>query len=149
MKPNQIIIEKAKRRKSGLNSWWALGLLTTGLTTGFALGIHQDKKMRDSALETAKQTISSQKKFIHTLAKENAAYKTYSTVAERMANSMKFYPTLTDGISALPEAEQEEAFRQAEIEDSKEKKKIDDAIKTLGIDQNDLIFLQKGLKRER
>ena len=149
MKQNLIFLEKAKPRKSNLNGWLALGLLTTGLTTGFALGVHQEKKTANKALEAAKQSITNQKRFIHTLPKENAAYKTYSTVAERMANSMKFYPTLTDGISALPEAEQEEAFRQAEIEDAKEKKKIDDAIKTLGIDQNDLIFLQKGLKRER
>ena len=145
MKPNQIVIEKAKRRKSGLNGWLALGLLTTGLTTGFALGVHQDRKEMNSAFEVAKKEINNQRCYIRTLAMENATYKTYSTVAERVANSMKFYPTNTDGISALPESEQEEAFKRVEAEDAKEKKKIDDAIKTLGIDPKDLAYLQKGI----
>ncbi len=145
MKQNRIIKNKSPLKKMTINSLLALGLLTTGLTTGFALGIHQDKKMRDSALETAKQTISSQKKFIHTLTMENATYKTYSTVAERVANSMKFYPTNPDFVSRLPESEQEEAFKRVEAEDAKEKKKIDDAIKTLGIDQKDLNYLQSRI----
>ena len=149
MKPNQIIIEKAKRRKSGLNSWLALGFLTTGLTTGFALGTHAEKKQTDRAMEVAEKSINDQIQLISDnkrLAKENKNYEEYSTVAERLANSIKFYPTEPDFISSLPEDKQEEAFKRAAVEDAKEKKKFDDAMETLGIDQEDLFFLQKGIK---
>ena len=145
MKPNRIIRKKSPLKNMTINSLLALGLLTTGLTTGFALGVHQDKKEMHSAFEVAKKTINNQQRYIRTLSMENATYKTYSTVAERVANSMKFHPTEPDFVSRLPDAEQEEAFKRVEIENAREKKKFDDAIKTLGIDQKDLTYLQSRI----
>ena len=152
MKPNRIIKNKSPLKNMTINSLLALGLLTTGLTTGFALGINLENKNTKRAIEVAKKSIQENLKLKQDnvrLTSKNQAYEKYSETAARVAGAMTFYPTNMDGISALPEAEQEEAFKRAEAIDAKEKKKIDDAIKTLGIDQNDLIFLQEGLKFER
>jgi hypothetical protein len=152
MKPNRIIKNKSPLKNMTINSLLALGLLTTGLTAGFALGINLENKNTKRAIEVAKKSIQENLKLKQDnvrLTSENQAYEKYSETAARVAGAMTFYPTNMDGISALPEAEQEEAFKRAEAEDAKEKKKFDDALKTLGIDQEDLFFLQKGLKRER
>ncbi|MBE6445971.1 MAG: hypothetical protein E7021_00985 [Alphaproteobacteria bacterium] len=143
MKPNRII-----KKKSSLNGLLALGLLTTGLATGFSLGVNLENKNTKDAIEVAKKSIQENVKLKQEnirLTSENKAYEKYSETAARVAGSMTFYPTNMDGISALPDAEQEKAEKRALAEDAKEKKKIDDAIKTLGIDQKDLATLKRGV----
>lgn len=143
MKPNNT-----KTKKSSLNGLLALGLLTTGLATGFSLGVNLENQNTKGAIEVAKKSVQEIVKLKQDnvrLTSENQAYKKYSETAARVAGAMTFYPTNMDGISALPDAEQEKAFKRAEAEDAKEKKKIDDAIKTLGIDSKDLAILKRGV----
>jgi hypothetical protein len=143
MKPNNT-----KTKKSSLNGLLALGLLTTGLTTGFSLGVNLENQNTKGAIEVAKKSIQENLKLKQDnvrLTSENQAYEKYSETAARVAGAMTFYPTNMDGISALPDSEQEEALKRAEAIDAKEQKKFDDAIKTLGIDSEDLETLKRGV----
>ena len=143
MKPNNT-----KTKKSSLNGLLALGLLTTGLTTGFSLGVNLENQNTKGAIEVAKKSVQEIVKLKQDnvrLTSENQAYKKYSETAARVAGAMTFYPTNMDSISALPENEQQEAEKRALAEDAKEQKKFDDAIKTLGIDSKDLATLKRGV----
>lgn len=148
MKPNRIIKNKSPLKNMTINSLLALGFLTTGLTTGFALGVNVENKNTKRAIEVAKKSIQENVKLKQDnvrLTSENQAYEKYSETAARVASAMTFYPTNMDSISALPENEQQEAEKRALAEDAKEQKKFDDAIKTLGIDSKDLATLKRGV----
>ncbi len=123
-----------------------------GLTALSALFGHDAMKTR-SALDKARQESKDMashaayfQKDAAELSLQNIELKEYASDAQMLAESMKFYPDMPDFVESLPEVEQEKAEQLLEEENKKGYAEHDKALKTLGVDENLLLRLQKGPK---
>ena len=147
LRPEQVRFRRAVKKT-------AIVALTTlaALFAGIKIGQNQEKKNTQQVLinkNEAEKRADYFQKDAADLALQNIELRRFAEDAQMLGESMKFYPTNPDGISALPEEEQEKASKKLLEEDKAGLAKHNEAIATLGIDTNLLFRVQSGPKLEK
>ncbi len=79
------------------------------------------------------------------LVQKNQVLSNYATDAQKLTNSMQFYPDMPDFINSLPENEQGKALKELEIKNQKMQYEHNKTLENLGIDIDLLRSVQRGI----
>lgn len=142
LRPNQVRFRRAVKTTAIAT----LAALAT-LFAGIKIGQNQEKKNTEKVLVSKNEAEKRAAYFQNdaaNLALQNIGYKRFAEEAQALADSMTFYPTEPDSISALPEEEQEKVGQKVLEEDAKNRKKHDDTLASLGVDTNLLFRVKQG-----